>query len=673
MTSDASRSSADRQPAPFGSWVSPISATDVAAGVHAIEGGRFVGDEIWWSERRPTETGRTGVFRHGPDGEIVAVLAAPASARSRVHEYGGGAWTATPDGRLVYVEGSDQRVRVVPPAGAAVALTPEVESEDTSIAYGELSVRGHEVIAVREVTGPEAVSRHIVAIPLDGSAAHDPSLIRTIVGGSDFVAYPRFSPDGGRLAWIAWDHPQMPWDGTELRVADLSADRSVETWRTLAGGSHESILQPEWRDEDSLWAVADRSGFWRPVVVDLTGQVTEWAGDGRETGGPLWNLGVSWYLPLGPDRILARSSFGSDRLELFGPDGSTGVLELPFTSVDLDDVRTSSDGRTQILLTGGSAEIAGGLRLIDVDSASVELIRSDHDELPDPAYLPHAEERTFSANEKDGAVPSGPAREVHAVVYPPRNPSFAAPDGELPPYVLFVHGGPTAHAQASVNLTYAYYTSRGIGVVDVNYGGSTGYGREYRERLKGQWGVVDVEDVETVARGLAADGLADPARIAIEGGSAGGWTVLSALVRGDVFACGVSLYGVADLRSLAEGTHDFEARYTDGLVGPLPEAEELYVERSPLTHFHALDRPVLLLQGLDDKVVPPAQSERFRDAMIAAGVPHAYLEFEGESHGFRRAETRIRVREAALSFYGQTLGFTPPGVPVLELWRPTQP
>jgi dipeptidyl aminopeptidase/acylaminoacyl peptidase len=270
-----------------------------------------------------------------------------------------------------------------------------------------------------------------------------------------------------------------------------------------------------------------------------------------------------------------------------------------------------------------------------------------------------AEERTFVAQ-----------RDVHATVYPPRNPDFTAPEGELPPFVAFVHGGPTAHAQASLNLAYAFYTSRGIGVVDVNYGGSTGYGREYRNRLRGQWGVVDVEDVIACVQGLAAEGSADLARLGIEGGSAGGWTVLAALTGSDVFAAGVSLYGVADLTALAEFTHDFESRYTDGLVGPLPDAQALYDERSPLKHIDQLSTPVLLLQGLDDPVVPPAQSERFRDGLLAKGIPHAYVAFEGESHGFRKTETRIRAREASLSFYGQVLGFEVPGVPVLQLWRP---
>jgi dipeptidyl aminopeptidase/acylaminoacyl peptidase len=643
--------------APYGTWRSPITATDVAAGTHAVDDARFVGSEIWWSERRPSEAGRTGVFRRAADGSIEAVLAAPHSARSRVHEYGGGAWTATPDGRLVHVDARTQQVLLSRDDGELLPLTAAV----AGTAFGELSVRGREVVAVREHTGAagERVLRDIVAIPMDGSAVDRPSAIRSIVSGSDFVAYPRFSPDGTKLAWIAWNHPQMPWDGTELRVGDL-VDGRVQNPKTLLGGTDESVLQPEWRDGSSLWCVTDRSGYWNPASVTLDGVVSETEPVERETGGPLWNLGASWFLPVAGGRLLLRSTFGSDRLELQDADATRRVLDVPLSALDLYDV-DSGGGGDRVLLHGGSAAEASALQLLDLSTGEREVIRSDYDELPDPDYLPDAVERTFQ----------GDQREVHAVVYPPKNPEFTAPEGEKPPYVAFVHGGPTAHSRAGVNLTYAYYTSRGIGVVDVNYGGSTGYGRDYRESLDSQWGVVDVEDVETAARGLVADG-ADPHRLGIEGSSAGGWTVLSCLARGTAFACGVSLYGVADLRSLVESTHDFERSYLTRLVGPLPEAEALYLERSPLSHRERLTRPVLILQGLDDPVVPPAQSEQLRDALLEAGVPHAYLTFEGESHGFRRADTKTRVREAAISFYGQVFGFVPPEVPELELWRPTR-
>lgn len=652
---------------PYGSWPSPISAADVAGSSHPVSGGRYVGDSIWWAELRGDEGGRYGIFRSGDDGpddgtggadadadaggRIRTVLPAPWNARSRVHEYGGGAWTVAPGEVLIFVEFRDQRVYLREPGAVPVPLTPP---PDGDVRHGDLVLDGDRVLAVRETVDGHRACRDIVSIPLDGSGADDPAAVVSVVAGSDFLAYPRVSPDGRRLAWIAWDHPNMPWDATELRVGDLD-DGRVRSWRTLAGGPAESVLQPEWLDESTLLAVSDSSAWWNLVRVPLDGAVTSVLAQERETGGPLWNLGVDWYRILGDGTVAAVTTLGSDRLELIDPaTRHSRVLDLPATSIQLSDAR---DGH--LLADAGSAALVGGLREIDLGTGSLRDIRLDYDDGTDPAYLPVAEERTFAG-----------VREVHAIVYPPRNPDAKGPEGERPPYVAFVHGGPTTRTQAAVNLVVAYYTSRGIGVVDVNYGGSTGYGREYRERLRGQWGVVDLEDVVTAVTGLAEAGLADADRLAIEGGSAGGWTVLSALTRTDLFACGTSLYGVADLIALAEDTHDFEAHYTDGLVGPLPDARALYEERSPLSHVDGLDCPVLLLQGLDDRVVPPAQSERFRDALVANGIPHAYLTFEGESHGFRTAATRIRAREATLSFYGQVLGFDTPGVPALELWRP---
>ncbi len=636
--------------APFGTWTSPITAQDVAAGSHPVSGARYVGDEIWWLELRGAEAGRYGIFRQGENGKPEPVLPAPWNARSRVHEYGGGAWTPTRDGDLAFVEFSDQRIHLHRPGGEPQPLTPAA-GEDR---YADLQVHADRIVAVRERHRDGGVSRDIVLVPLDGSAAEDVDAVVSVAAGSDFLAYPRFSPDGTRLAWIAWDHPQMPWDGTELRVGEVDDDR-VPAWRTLVGGAEESVLQPEWDGDDALLVLTDRSGWWNLHRVGMDGSLEPVVEQERETGGPLWNLGKLWYLPLPDGGVALVSTHGSDRLELLPPGGEAPrVLDLPLSTIELLDAR---QGR--LLLDGGSAALLGGVRELDLATGALRDIRLDYDALPDEQLLPLAEERTFPG-----------AREVHAVVYPPRNPGFTAPEGELPPYVAFVHGGPTTRTTAAVNLVFAYYTSRGIGVVDVNYGGSTGYGREYRERLLGQWGIVDVEDVVTAATGLADAGLADRDRLGIEGGSAGGWTVLSALTRTDVFACGVSLYGVADLTALAEDTHDFESRYTGGLVGPLPEAQDLYDERSPLQHIDGLNCPVLLLQGLDDPVVPPAQSERFRDGLLGKGIPHAYLGFPGESHGFRKVETRVRVREAALSFYGQVFGFDPPGVPVLELWRP---
>jgi len=660
---------------PYGSWPSPISAADVAAGSHPVDGGRFVGDEVWWLERMPAEGGRSAVRRLA-DGVPETVLPAPWDARSRVHEYGGGAWAVTEDRVVVFVERSDQRVWALEPGGAVPRpLTPG----GLGMRFADLQLSGDEVLAVREAHGAggdgpatRVPPRDIVAIPLDGAAADDADAIRSVVGGSDFLAYPRVSPDGARLAWIAWDHPDMPWDATALRVGDLVEGRVVR-WTTVAGGPgapRQSVLQPEWTGARERYAtpeatmgpellcVTDESGRWnlRRIAFDGMTPPEEVAPADADTGGPLWNLGTRWFLPLDDGRVLAVRTDGDDALVLLDEsDGALRGIPSPATSrVLLDDARGS-----RVLFHGAGATTLGGLWLLDLDEPAPRprLVRGTVDEEPDASWLPVARAVTVEG-------PHGP---VHAFAYPPTNPGVVAPDAELPPYLVLAHGGPTSHASGGASLDVAYFTSRGVGVLDVNYGGSTGYGRAYRERLDGQWGVVDRDDVVAAASGLAAQGLADGARLAIRGGSAGGWTVLCALTASDRFAAGISRYGVADLRALAADTHDFEARYLDGLVGPLPEAEAVYVERSPLSHLDRFTTPMLIEQGLDDPVVPPAQSEAVRDALAARGVAHAYLAFEGESHGFRRAETLVRSLETELAFLGRVLGFETPGVPALDL------
>ncbi len=637
--------------APYGSWRSPISARDLAESGHPISGGTWVGDDIWWLEARPSEAGRYAVRTHR-DGVAIDILPAPWNARTRVHEYGGGAWTVTAGRTLVFAEFTDQRLYRMD-AGSTIP-TPLTPAE-AGFRFAELSIRDEEIIAIRESHDGANVVRDIIAVPLDGSAAQDAVAIRSIVSGSHFLAYPRFSPDGTKLAWIAWDHPQMPWDGTELRVGDLH-DGIVDGLRTLAGSVTESILQPEWSDDASLTAISDRSGWWNLVRVALDGTITVPHQDKAEYGGPLWGLGTRWYDVLDDGRMLAVRTLGADSLVTLDPhSGEIAPFATPLTTIALGPRHGD-----RVLLTGGSSTLATGLRVLDLASGALDDVRLAVDELPDAAYLPLAEARTFPATSEN-------SREVHAFVYPPRNPSFAAPDGELPPYVAFVHGGPTSRVSAAVKPEIAYFTSRGIGVIDVNYGGSTGYGRAYRESLRGQWGIVDVEDTIAAVLGLADAGLADRARLGIRGGSAGGWTVLASLTSSDVFAAGTSYFGVAELKQFAKDTHDFESRYLDGLIGPLPEAAELYDTRAPLNNVHRLSTPVLLLQGLDDPIVPPSQAELFRDALAAKGIRHAYIAYDGESHGFRRAETIVSATEAELSFYGQIMGFEPVDVPRLEM------
>jgi dipeptidyl aminopeptidase/acylaminoacyl peptidase len=648
--------------APYGSWVSPISAADLTGSDHPegpVQHGCFAAGQFWWSKSMPNEAGRHAVLRRSAEQAPEMVLPAPWNPRSRVHEYGGGAWTVTSDGVLVFVHYDDQRLyRLDPGAGQPRPLTP-APAEPAALRYGDLTLmatRPGELWCIRETHHDGAVTRDIVALPLDGSGADDPAVVRSVVSGSDFLISPRVCPNGRRLAWVAWNHPQLPWDGTELRVAELGEDGVAGPYRALIGSATESVLQPEWADDEALYAVSDRTGWWNLYRVGLDGTATALWPCAADFAVPPWNLGSRSYAVLPDGRVATVRTRGVDTLAVLDP--VTGQA----SDVPLDGLQTlrllGADG-DRVLLRSGGPRAATALRSVDATTGEVRTVASDP--ALDPAYLPTAEPMTFAGVG---------GRDVHAIVYPPHNPGFLAPEGELPPYVALVHGGPTSHVSPLLVPAVAYLTSRGIGVVHVNYGGSSGYGREYRERLRGQWGVVDVEDTVAAVRGLAEAGLADPARLAIEGGSAGGWTVLSALTSTDVFACGVSYFGVSDLALLAATTHDFESRYLDGLVGPLPEARELYESRAPLNRVGQLSCPVLLLQGLDDPVVPPQQAEVFRDALVRKGIPHAYRAYEGEAHGFRRADTVMDAAQAALSFYGQVLGFDPPGIPALQLWRP---
>lgn len=629
---------------PYGAWPSPLSAAQVAAGSVRLAWPRLVGDEVWWTEGRPAEAGRNTVVRRTADDTVADVLPAPWNARTRVHEYGGNPWTAD-RGALVFAEFTDQRLYRLEPGAEPTALTSEPATPSAD-RYAELLVVGDEVWCVRERHADGTVTRAIVAVPLDGSGR-----VRELVHGNHFLAAPTLSPDGRMLAWIGWDHPQMPWDGTELWVARVESG-NLGTPRRLLGGPTESVLQPEWSADGSLVAITDRSGWWNLVHVDPDdAAVTPLHPAGEEFGGPLWMLGTRWYAALADGSLLAAHG---DRLGRLDPDGRLTDLDLPYTSYAM----LHTDG-TRVAAVASSPTSLPAVVVVDPGS-SYDVIHPGSDVPVGPEWLSSPQRRTFR---------SSGGRVVHALVSPPVSPVATPPAGERPPYVVFVHGGPTAQASTGLSLDKLFFTSRGIGVIDVDYGGSTGYGRAYRDALRGEWGVIDVEDCGAAVRGLAEAGEADGDRLLIRGGSAGGWTVLAALTRTDTFAAGASYFGVADARGLATDTHDFESRYLDGLIGPLPEADAIYTERSPLSHVDELSCPVLLLQGAEDAVVPPAQAELFRDVLVRKGIPHAYLLFEGEQHGFRRAETVIAALEAELSFYGQVLGFTPPDIPALTLTR----
>jgi len=636
---------------PYGSWPSPISAAEVSAASPRLEGARFVGGatpEVWWGESVPEEGGRSAVRRRTASGATVDVLPAPWSARSRVHEYGGGSWAADDDGVLYFVEKSDQRIWRLEPGGEPRPLTPDAGD----VRFGGLTLQHGRLLAVREDhTHGAAPVRDIVGVPLDGGGT-DPARLMSLAGGSDFLAHPALSPDGTRLAWIAWDHPHMAWDRAELRVGRLEGGDGPE-WATVAGGVS-SPLQPEWVDDDDLVYADDPTGRWNLWRLRLTADLRHEpiAPVDADTGGALWVLGTRWFALLDDGRIVAVRTNGSEELVVTDSSGAARGLGVDaVTRLSIEDVRG-----TRVLVSGAGSG-GSGLWELDVDDHAATTLVVGGTSPWGAEWMPRSRAVTVGG-------PHGP---VHAFDYPPTNPGTIGPDGERPPYVVFVHGGPTDHVGGAASGKIAYLTSRGIGVLDVNYGGSSGYGRAYRERLLGQWGVVDVDDVVAAARGLAEAGRADAGRLAIAGGSAGGWTVLCALTNSDAFGAGISRYGVADLRRLAEDTHDFEASYLDGMVGPLPDAEALYVQRSPLSHLDRLRTPLLIEQGLDDLVVPPSQSEAVRDALAANGVAHAYLAFEGEGHGFRAAGTLVRTMEAELAFLGQVFGFETPGVPPLEL------
>jgi len=628
---------------PHGSWPSPLSAAGLAVAGSKIDGARYAAGGIWWSESVPQERGRMRVMQRDAAGAVHEVLRAPYNARSRVHEYGGGAWTVAEDATLLFVDGDDQRVHRLDPG----AVTP-VPLTAPGPRYGGLRLQQGRLFAVREDLRPDPHERAIVEIPLDGSGADDGTAVTTILSGDGFFAHPALSPDGTRLAFVAWDRRAMPWE----RAIAFAVDLATGARSTIPA---RAALQPEWLSDDELLFADDASGRWnlhraripvQPAPPIPTPPATREDSPfvDADTGGGLWVLGQRWFRVLEDGRILAVRTNGSDALVLLDAEGTLlRELDVPFSG----DLSLEDSLGSRALVTGQGARVAPGLWELDVDAGTVHAIRGG--EPVDPAWVPGARPVTF-----DG--PHGP---VHAFDHAPANPDVDADPGTLPPYVVHVHGGPTAHTSGAQAGWITYFTSRGIGVLEVNYGGSTGYGRAYRERLDGQWGVVDVDDVLAAAQGLADAGIADPTRIAIRGGSAGGWTVLSALVRGGVFAAGLDRYGVVDLRLLAEETHDFERYYLDGLVGPLPEAEQTYIDRSPLTHADRIDVPVLILQGAEDAVVPPSQSEAIRDALAARGVPHEYVLFEGEGHGFRQADTIVAAAEAELRFLGGVFGFDP--------------
>ncbi len=645
---------------PYGAWESPIG-TDLVAESDGRPGFLgVVGGELWWTEPRPHESGRRTLVRRKEDGSTETVLAAPWNVRSRVHEYGGRPWAGAimedGDPVVVFANYADQRLYVHLPErwDEPLPVSPVPETPG-ALRWSEpvIDLERFEAWAVLEQhTGPNPTDVRRVIAAVDLCHTGDDAKVRELTDDSyRFLACPRVSPNGSALAWIAWNHPHMPWDQTELRVAEITADGTLARAATVAGGDGESIAQVEWTRDDTLVFAGDRTGWWNLHWLDPhTGDRGAVLEAEAEFAGPLWTLGSQWFQILASGDIAAVHGKGEGRLGIFDAwDRKMNLVEGPWTDW--------AAGLTAVgdKVYGLAASPHTGYEVVEVDSRSgaASVVAAAHEDRVDPAYLPVPEHRTFEG-------PGG--REIHAHVYPPRNPDFAGPEGEKPPYAVWVHGGPTSHVRAVLDMELAYFTSRGIGVVEVNYGGSTGYGRAYRERLREAWGEVDVEDCAAVARALAAEGSADPSRIAIRGGSAGGWTSAASLTSPaaqGVYACAVVKYPILEL-SLWRGddTHDFESQYVRSLVGePL---EERSAERSPVHHADRIEVPFILLQGLEDEICPPAQAELLLERIKGRGVPHAYRTYEGEQHGFRRAETIVDAVLAEHALYAEVFGFQGP-------------
>ena len=641
FSAGASRHASAAEPtiAPYGSWRSPITTQMLVQGAVRFGDLSLDGDTLYWVESRPEEQGRYVVVRRRPDGKIEDVLPAPFSARTLCNEYGGGALLAS-GGTVYFTNYADQRIwRIQPGEVAPQPLTAEGKLRFADFVHDAPRNR---LIAVCEdhTTSDDEPPNRIVAVDLANGD------VTTLVEGADFYSNPRVSPDGTQLVWLAWNHPNMPWDDTELFVAPIEGDGSLAQARIVAGDLEESIFQPAWSPDGTLYFVSDRTDWWN-LYAERHGQIVPVVAMQAEFGAPQWVFGITTYDFAADGRIVARYSQGGMwRLARIDPQsGKYGTLDLPYSH--LSGVHVAGN---RVFAVAGAPAALDALVEIDLATGAPQVIRRSSPIEPDPDYTSPPEAIEFPA---DGG------KTAHAFYYPPVNRDFGGPAGETPPLVVMVHGGPTSATPGMFRLTTQYWTTRGFAVCDVNYGGSTGYGREYRNRLRDSWGVVDVADATNAALYLAKQGKADADKLVIRGGSAGGYTTLACLAFNDVFRCGASLFGISDLALLVRDTHKFESRYLDRLVGLYPQEEERYRERSPIFHLDGFDRPVILLQGLEDKIVPPNQAELILESLKKRGVPVAYVPFAGEQHGFRKAENIIRAYEAELYFYSRILGFTP--------------
>lgn len=622
---------------PYGSWKSPITSDLIVSETISLSEVALDGEAIYWIESRPSEGGRSVIVRRTPDGQTIDMTPQPLNVRTRVHEYGGGAFVVA-DGVIYFSNFADGRLYRLAPGSEPQPITPAGELR---YADGVIDRRHHRLICVCEDhtdTGREAVNT-LVSIDLEGDKG-----IQVIVSGNDFYSSPRLSPDGTRLAWLAWDHPNMPWDGCQLWIGRLNEDGTIGQTTLVAGSMDESIFQPEWSPDGVLHFISDRTGWWN-LYCWRDNKVEPLRPRAAEFGAPQWVFRMSTYAFESAGRIICAyvEQGGWHLASLDTVTRKLEPIENPYT--DIAYLR-SAPGRA-VFCAGSPVEPTSVVQL-DLGTGQLEVLRRSTNLQIDSGYLSIPQAIEF---------PTENGLTAHAFFYAPRNRDFVAPPGERPPLIVISHGGPTSAASTTLKLTIQYWTSRGFAVLDVNYGGSTGYGRAYRERLNGRWGIVDVDDCVNGARYLVERGQADENRLIIRGGSAGGYTTLCALTFRNLFKAGASYFGVSDLEALEVDTHKFESRYSHSLVGPYPEQRELYRERSPIHFIDRLSCPIILLQGLEDKIVPPNQAEMMFEAVRAKGLPVAYIPFAGEQHGFRRAENIKRALDAELYFYSKVFGF----------------
>ncbi len=630
--------------APYGSWTSPVTTEILTSSSPSYDFLQSNNGCQYWLESRPWENGRSVIVEKDSNGRLRDVLPPPLSARSKVHEYGGTPYIVA-EGILYFCLQDDQRIYALDlasPQPLPKPVTPDMEYRFADFCFDSRRRRLICVCEDHSNSGREP-ENFIAAIPLDGSGN-----IEKLASGADFYAYPRISPDQNKVSWIQWHHPNMPWDATALVLADLSTEGAVCSERTIAGDGAESIFQPQWSPAGDLYYVSDRSNWWNIYRYDEKRQISEIVLEMEaEFATPLWVLGMSCYGFCADGSLIATyTQNGRWRLIRISAEGEAQDLDSGYSCFS-----SICCGDTQAWFIGSSPLKDAEIASYDTTSGGFTLEKGGASLAFGDNYLSSPQAITFDTSENQLA---------HGFYYPPGNPDYRAPENEKPPLLVICHGGPTGATSTALNMKVQYWTSRGFAVLDVNYRGSTGYGREFRQSLNGRWGVADVEDVLNGARFLVSRGLADPEKLAIRGSSAGGYTVLASLTFHDLFKAGACLYGIGDLETLAADTHKFESRYCDHLVGAYPEQKNLYRARSPIHHAGQLNCPIIFFQGLDDKVVPPSQASQMVRAMKERHLPVAYLCFEGEGHGFRKADTISRALTAELYFYSRIFGFYQP-------------